>query len=235
MPDLSLARTARRLARPVEDGPGDGPARPRLVHSRVRRPEAIALLLHGGDDEGLDPMRTYGVATWPLIPLTARIERWTHRRVAAYRLVNSTTGWNEPARSPLADLEWALVRIGELHPDLPVALVGHSMGGRVAFSFATDPRVTSVVGLAPWLADAFAGRDFARTPLFVVHGRQDTVTDNDAAADLVRRVKDAGGDATFLSVVGWHALLWRPAAWQRPVVRFLVRTLLGHDARPAGG
>lgn len=171
-------------------------------------------------------MPTHDPAVQMLRPLAHRLERWSHKRLAVVRLVNAVRGWNEPIRSPLADAEWALMRLRQVYPDRPIGLVGHSMGGRVALSLAGRPGVRSVVGLAPWLADGFDERAFERTPLYVVHGRQDTVTDNEASRKLVERVRAGGGDATYQSVRGWHALLWRPLSWQRPVEKFLERTLL---------
>ena len=58
-------------------------------------------------------------------------------------------GWNGGA-GPVEDARWALEEVRRELGDLPVVLLGHSMGARVAVQAAADPRVVGVVGLAPW-------------------------------------------------------------------------------------
>jgi pimeloyl-ACP methyl ester carboxylesterase len=55
----------------------------------------------------------------------------------------------------------------------PAALVGFSMGGAVATRIAADPRVGTVVGLAPWLPDELDVSPLAGRRLTVVHGSLD--------------------------------------------------------------
>jgi pimeloyl-ACP methyl ester carboxylesterase len=57
--------------------------------------------------------------------------------------------------------------------DVPLALVGFSMGGAVATRVADDPRVGAVVGLAPWLPDRLDVSPLAGRHLTVVHGSLD--------------------------------------------------------------
>lgn len=67
---------------------------------------------------------------------------------------NSVAGWNDPqAPSPVPDARQVLARLPELVGDVPVVLLGHSMGARTAVAVADDPRVLGVVGLAPWLPE----------------------------------------------------------------------------------
>ena len=40
---------------------------------------------------------------------------------------------------------------GRFGPDLPVCLIGHSLGGRAALLAAGQPTVAGVVALAPWV------------------------------------------------------------------------------------
>jgi dienelactone hydrolase len=57
--------------------------------------------------------------------------------------------------------------------DVPLALLGFSMGGAVATRAAGDARVTDVIGLAPWLPDALDVSPLAGRRLTVVHGSFD--------------------------------------------------------------
>lgn len=214
----------------VEKGPGHDRARPVLVFAEhpPDRPEGVVLMLHGGEVEDLAPLRRWDPSPIVVRVMTDKLSR-QQPRLTFVRLLNAVSGWNEPIRSPVADAEWALMRLRQVYPDLPIAVVGHSMGGRTAFELADAEAVSAVVGLAPWLADAYDETRFLDTPTLIVHGRADTITSQDASADLVRRIRVAGGSAAYLSVPGWHSLGFRPRVWQRQVGAFL-----GHHLRRAG-
>ncbi|MCG8656525.1 lysophospholipase [Yimella sp. NH-Cas1] len=211
-----------------EIGPGLGRARPRLIlpDRRATEPRGVVLMLHGGDVEGVEARSTFDPSPLPVRVAAAGIAR---RRpdLAVVRLLNAVGGWNDRVMSPVADAQWALMRIGQLYPDLPVAVVGHSMGGRTAFELVDEADVRAVIGLAPWLADGYDEKRFLGTPVMVVHGRLDNVTDPDASADLVRRIRIGGGSATYRSVGDWHTLMFRPAGWHREVASFLHHYLVG--------
>jgi len=57
--------------------------------------------------------------------------------------------------------------------DVPLALLGYSMGGAVTARAAGDARVTTVIGVAPWLPDALDVAPLAGRRLTVVHGSLD--------------------------------------------------------------
>ena len=78
-------------------------------------------------------------------------------RVAASRRTRATgwpwprcgtrvRGWNGAQRSPVADVEQALDELAARFPGVPIALVGHSMGGRAAMYAAGHEGVRAVVG-----------------------------------------------------------------------------------------
>jgi pimeloyl-ACP methyl ester carboxylesterase len=67
------------------------------------------------------------------------------------------------------DARDALERSG----DVPVAIVGFSMGGAVATRVAADPRVRSVIGVCPWLPPQLDVSPLAGRRLGVVHGSLD--------------------------------------------------------------
>ena len=135
---------------------------PRLIPTHVpASPEGVVLVLHGG------AARQERVAVSPtqlsvirMIPVARRIARAGGARLATYRLLNSTRGW-DTAHTPVDDVAWALGELASVHGDLPVSLVGHSLGGRAALVAGSLSPVTSIVALNPWLYptdNAAAGR-----------------------------------------------------------------------------
>ena len=68
------------------------------------------------------------------------------------------------------------------HGDVPVVLLGHSMGARVAVHVADDPSVRGVVGLAPWWSAQDPVHTLAGRTLRAAHGRRDRITSFGAGA-----------------------------------------------------
>ncbi|WP_019816253.1 serine aminopeptidase domain-containing protein, partial [Saccharomonospora saliphila] len=144
-------------ARPAH--PGSGPA-------------AVALVLHGGAQYGAEAVRPWRAAYLRMVPVARALCSEGARLGLEVRLLrNRVRGWNEPERDPVRDARWALERIGRDHPGVPVVLLGHSMGGRVALRVCDDPAVTGVGALAPWtprgepslVLDAFLLRSMAHS------------------------------------------------------------------------
>ncbi len=109
-------------------------AQPRLLETRVPpRPEAAVLVLHGGANRPGNPMVSpTQLSVLRMIPVARRIARAGDDRLAVFRLLNSVRGWDSQ-RTPVADVEWALGLLAErFGADLPIGLVGHSLGGRAA-------------------------------------------------------------------------------------------------------
>ncbi|MGW7487268.1 alpha/beta hydrolase [Streptomyces sp. NPDC054786] len=82
-------------------------------------------------------------------------------------------GWNGGRADTAVDARWALERIEERHGAVPVAVVGNSLGGRAAFRVADHPRITTVVGVAPWLPDQEGVEHLAGRRVLIVHGERD--------------------------------------------------------------
>jgi pimeloyl-ACP methyl ester carboxylesterase len=116
----------------------------------------------------------------------------------------------------------ALEQVG----DVPVAIVGFSMGGAVATRVAADPRVRMVVGVNPWLPDQLDVSPLAGKELQVVHGSLDRSLPGipGVAPELSRRgyerALDAGARGDFITVRGGlHALALRSALGLVPLPR----------------
>lgn len=125
----------------------------RLIEITAReRPEGAALLLHGGGSRpGKMSVSPAQLSVLRMIPIAKRAARVGRGRLAVFRLLNSTRGW-DTTHTPVDDARWALDEIAErLGARLPTCLVGHSLGGRAALLAAGAPEVRSAVALAPWV------------------------------------------------------------------------------------
>jgi pimeloyl-ACP methyl ester carboxylesterase len=185
-----------------------------LTRLDLAQPRAVVLLLHGGKESSQRPVDARSASWARMAALQREVTEPLHEAGAATWLLRyRTRGWDGGA-DKVADARWALDRVREAHGDVPVLLLGHSMGGRTAVHVADDPAVRGVVALAPWWpagepVDAVLG-----TPVRAAHGRRDRITSYAASRAWVERVRDAGGDATLRSM-GWagHYLLSRRRAW----------------------
>jgi alpha-beta hydrolase superfamily lysophospholipase len=207
-------------------GPG-GTHGPRLIDTRVpRRPEGVVLVLHGGANRPGSPMVSpTQLSVVRMVPIALRIARAGRGRLAVLRLLNSVRGW-DAQRTPVADVEWALGEVRSRHGDLPVSLVGHSLGGRAALLAGSAPAVRSVVALNPWVYPTDAP-DLAGRRVLVVHGTDDRIADPAHAGAVVRRMARTT-DVELVEVAGGrHAMLRHGSEFERTAAAFVTETLLG--------
>lgn len=192
----------------------------------------MVLVLPGGQPEVDVAMTVLDPAYLRVLPFGWQLRALRRVRVTVAVLRYASRAWDgEP--TPLHDTRQALAQLRLRFPDLPILLLGHSMGGRVALRAAGEPGVTGVLALAPWLpeeppepVDQLAGRR-----LLVLHGDKDVITDPDASARYVARARQAGVDAQLRLLHGLeHTMLWRAGRWHRRSVAFVRRTV----PRPAG-
>jgi len=198
-------------------GPAGGPSTGRgLTRYDVPGPaRALALVLHGGKDRS--SARVSGTSlSWRRAQGLARAleRRLGDEAVGVWVLRYGTVGWNGDGADKVADARWALDRIAAELGDVPVVLVGHSMGGRTACRTADHHLVRGVVALAPWLPPndpvaALTGRE-----LHAAHGRRDHIT---RAADTRAYVDRAAAVAAATSYTDMgdrgHYLLSGSHAW----------------------
>ncbi len=204
--------------------------------------EAVVLLLHGGTPDSFASVHAYDPSVLRLVPFGRSVSRAGGKRIAVASLRYSVRGWNGGSESPLADARWALDRIAERFGHLPVGLVGHSMGGRVALRVAdhesldegTAPgggirggAVRSVASLAPWLPDGEPIPPLGDRSLLLAHGTADHTTDPAKTIRLAERLSAEGGDVKLVTYPGAHHAMMFPARpWHTLVAGFMVRTLL---------
>lgn len=196
------------------------------VFPPVAATRTVVLVLHGGAERGSRPVRPWAPAYLRMVQLARAVHRAGGRSGIEVRLLrNRVRGWNEPDLDPVSDARWALERIRAARPDVPVILVGHSMGGRVALRVADDPQVAAVCALAPWTpkgepVDPVAGRVVA-----IAHGASDRTTNPRHSHSYAKRaVEVAVKLARFDVGAEGHAMLRRPCLWTSLVRAFVLES-----------
>jgi pimeloyl-ACP methyl ester carboxylesterase len=185
------------------------------THDAVPEPGGVVLVLHGGQEHDSEPVTARSLS-WQRGALLARSLARPLRadRVAVRLLRYRTVGWNGDGADKIADGRWALRRIREELGDVPVALVGHSMGGRTACHVADEPLVRGVVALAPWLPPGESVRALTGKQLHAAHGRLDRITSADATRAYVDRAGSVASATSFTDMGDrGHYLLRGIRAW----------------------
>jgi pimeloyl-ACP methyl ester carboxylesterase len=204
------------------------------------QPEAVVLLLHGGTVDSLASVRTFEPSVLRMIPFGRSVVRDGGGRIALAKLRYAVRGWNGDRESPLADARWALDRIAERFAHLPIGLVGHSMGGRVALRVADhggvlgrydggvrSRGVRSVAALAPWLPDGEPIPVLGDRALLLAHGTADRTTDPAKTTELAEKLAADGRNVELVRYPGAsHSMFFPARPWYDMVACFMVSTLL---------
>lgn len=195
---------------------------------------AVALVLHGGRQHSTAITRANQLAVLRMVPIARALQVGGRRHgLAVARLRFAVRGWNGTEQSPVADARWALEQLSQRFPDRPVAIVGHSMGGRTAIAVAGHPSVTTIVGLAPWLERTDPTNTVAGRRVLLAHGSLDRITDPRRSARFVSEVAPITRSATFVSIEGdRHAMLGRPRVWNALTTGYVLAALC--DVPPSG-
>lgn len=198
----------------------------------LARPRALVLVLHGGKPGSNQPVDGRS-ASW-------RRALWVQRDIAprahaagvsVWSLRYRERGWNGGA-GRIADARWALDQVRTAHGDIPVVLLGHSMGARVAVHTADDPSVVGVVGLAPWWSAEDPVSTLAGRTLLAAHGRRDRITSFKETARYVERARRVADSAQLqdMGALG-HYMLTGSARWHEVAISSSLE-ILGTRARP---
>jgi alpha-beta hydrolase superfamily lysophospholipase len=210
--------------------------------SAPRRPSSAVLVFHGGAADSTMRVAPLSPAVLRLIPV-ARAVAAQVPDAAVYRLRFSVRGWNGDGADVLADAHWAIDQIAARHPGLPIVVVGHSLGGRVAMHVAGScssvdiegerSRVIGAVGLTPWVDPSDPVDLLAGVPLAVIQGTRDRIVPEQSTRPWLARAARAGAriDSTIIQG-GGHAMLRHYRRWHRLTAEG-VRSVLAQAPRSA--
>jgi predicted esterase len=193
------------------------------------RPRAMILVLHGGKPRSRQVIDGCSASWRRALWLQRDIAQRAHQSgVGVWLLRYGERGWNGGA-DRAADARWALDGLRAAHGDVPVVLLGHSMGARVAVHVADDPSVRGVVGLAPWWSAEDPVVTLAGRTLRAAHGRRDRITSFRETTRYVERAQ-AVADSAELRDMGTlgHYMLTASSHWHDVAVASSLEILGAH-------
>jgi len=194
---------------------------------------AVAIVLHGGKAKSFEPSDPSQLAAVRMRPFATMLHRRGRRHgLAVWSVRYRYRGWNGAERSPVADARWALDEVRRRHGDVPVVLVGHSMGGRTALAVGGDESVRGVCALAPWTETSDPVRQLAGKTVLIAHGNLDMVTSPRASRQYAKRASQVAAQVGYIVVGGdLHAMVFRWRTWHRIATGFSLG-LLGITPMP---
>jgi len=179
-------------------------------HRPPRDDEPVVLVLHGGKaNSEMQPMR-WSFAKLRMVPF-ANVVRHRLPEVAVGTVNYRHRGWNAPRKDPADDVRAVL---DSLPGTSAVALLGHSMGGRAAVATADHPRVTGVVGFAPWLPDGESVAPVRGRTVVLAHGSTDRWVPTGLSARWAKRAQGVPDQLARFVVPGDdHTMLLHASRW----------------------
>lgn len=188
---------------------------------------AVALVLPGGRADSFEPTTARQLSGVRMRPFAASLHRNGARHgLEVWTLRYRVRGWNGSQASPLADVTAVLQQVRDRHRDVPVVLVGHSMGGRIAMRLAGDESVVAAVGLAPWLPDGEPVDQISGRRILLAHGDRDGVTSLRLTQRFAQRAAPYAAQLDLVVVRGErHAMLLRARTWHRLATAFTLDSL----------
>lgn len=193
------------------------------------------LVLHGGRPRGLEPADGLRLPFLRMVPFARAVAHaGAARGVDVGLLRYRVRGWNGEEQDPVRDARWALAELERRHGNVPVVLVGHSMGGRAVLRIGGDPGVVGVAALAPWLERGEPYRQLAGQTVLIAHGDRERMTDPAASLWFAGRVATVSDRVARFDVQGdGHAMLRRAGEWHDLVTRFALAQLGLEPPAPA--
>ena len=175
----------------------------------------IAVFCHGGTAASVQPPKERALS---LVRMRA-FEQYVHRATAGrgigtYLVRYRVAGWNGEAADAFEDVRWAIGQARAEHgSDVPIVLVGHSMGGRAALRAGGEPSVTGVCALAPWTPPGEPVMHLRDQTVTILHGRTDRWVPAKLSADFGVRARRAGARVARFTTAGGHSMLRQAHTW----------------------
>ncbi|ANS79425.1 hypothetical protein SGUI_2029 [Serinicoccus hydrothermalis] len=186
---------------------------------------AHVLVLHGGQQHSTEPTSWRQLSVLRSRLFAAAVARAGRQdRIGVSFLRYAQRGWNDGA--PLRDATWALARVREEHPGIPVGLLGYSMGGRTALHLAGE--VDALVTAAAWVeqADLPAVHPPTSGRALLLHGTEDQMTSPEGTLRAAERLREQGAEVDVRTdLADTHGMMRHRADWHRLAGAHLVQTL----------
>jgi dienelactone hydrolase len=177
----------------------------------------LALFCHGGTATSVEPPRE---AALSLVRMRA-IEQFVRsgsaeQGIGTHLLRYRVAGWNGAAADAYNDVRWAIEALRAEHgPEVPIVLVGHSMGGRAALRAGGDPQVAAVCALAPWTPPGEPVDHLRDHTVAILHGSGDRWVPARLSADFALRARAAGVEVARFVTPGGHSMIRGALRWHR--------------------
>ena len=181
----------------------------------VGETRGVALFCHGGTAASVEPPKERALS---LVRMRA-FDQFVHRSAADQGIGTAliryrVAGWNGEAADAFQDVRWAIAELREQHgTDVPIVLIGHSMGGRAALRAGGEPSVTAVCALAPWTPPGEPVMHLRDQTVVIAHGRGDRWVPAKLSADFAVRARRAGARVARFTVDGGHSMVRRASRW----------------------
>lgn len=203
------------------------------AHPAAGETRGIALFCHGGSAVNQEPPRERALS---LVRMRA-IERFVRqagaeRGLATQLLRYRVGGWNGEDADAFVDVRWAIQQIRAEHgTEVPIVLVGHSMGGRAVLRAGGDEQVAAVCALAPWTPPGEPVDHLRGKTVTILHGRGDRWVPASLSADFALRAGTAGAQVARFTIAGGHTMLRSSHRWH-VFVRDVVLGAVGIQSIP---
>lgn len=196
-------------------------AKPRIqLHPAEGKPRGAVIALHGGRETSLAGARPWNLAAVRMRPFLRALDGTPG--VVTGMLQYRYRGWNGEHAHPVADTRWAIEQTRRRFGDIPVILLGHSMGGRTALRAADSANVVAVAALAPWLPEGEPVGHLGGRTILIAHGNRERMTDPALSFAYAQRARTVTDQVCYFDVLGaGHTMLRRARDWHRLTTRFV--------------